>query len=230
MISYQLVRSKRKTLSLQVLSDGTVLVRAPMRCGKSYIDSFVSSKEPWILKRLETVESYRVSQAAFRPAQLQELGFCGKTLRVVPGEGDSVKLDLQRMEITLPDASVEELLPALAKLYKKAGLPFLQQRTEHWAKIMGISYNSVRFSSALKRWGSCSSKGDIRITWMVLFAPLSAIDYILVHELSHRVHFDHSPDFWDLVARYCPGYKQEKQVLLDLSRTLYSQGWSKKYQ
>ena len=64
---------------------------------------------------------------------------------------------------------------------------------------------------------------------MVLFAPLSSIDYILIHELSHRVHFDHSRDFWTLVAQYCPGYKEEKQRLLVLSKELYSQGWSKKY-
>ena len=229
MISYRLVRSKRKTLSLQVLSDGTVLVRAPMRCGKSYIDSFVASKEPWILKRLETVESYRESQATFRPSELRELGFCGKTLRVIPGDGDKVQLDLQKMEIIFPDVSVAELLPAVEKLYKKAGLSLLQQRTEYWANIMGISFHSVRFSSALKRWGSCSAKGDIRITWMVLFAPLSAIDYILIHELSHRVHFDHSKDFWALVERYCPDYKGEKRRLLELSKVLYSQGWSKKY-
>ena len=229
MIEYRLVRSKRKSVSLQVLSDGTVLVRAPMRCRKDYIDSFVASKEAWILKRLETMKAYRERQASFRPVELMELGFCGERLRVIPGKGDSILLDLQRMEITLPDRSVEELLPALGKVYKKAGLRFLQQRTEYWAQIMGIHFNSVRFSSALKRWGSCSSKGDIRITWMVLFAPLSSIDYILIHELSHRVHFDHSRDFWTLVAQYCPGYKEEKQRLLALSKELYSQGWSKKY-
>lgn len=228
-MEYRIIRSKRKTLSLQITQQGEVVVRAPMRCSKAYIDVFVSSKEDWIRKHLDTMQGYIASQEAFRPQDLEYMGFCGEKLKVIPVEGNTVRLDLKKMEIHLPDMSVEELLPAVEQVYKKAGLPWLKQRLDHWAGIMNISYGEVKFSSALKRWGSCSSAGNIRITWMLLFAPLSAIDYILVHELAHRRVFDHSPAFWAVVEQYVPDHKQRKQLLKDLSVELYSQGWSKKY-
>lgn len=229
-MEYRIVRSKRKTLSLQITQQGEVLVRAPMNCPKDYIDRFVHSKEAWITEHLSSVQGYLASQAAFRPVELETMRFCGKELKVIPAEGNIVRLDLRNMEIHLPDASVQALLPSVEKLYKRAGLPWLKQRMDHWARIMSISYGEVKFSSALKRWGSCSAAGNIRITWMLLFAPPSAIDYVLVHELAHRRVFDHSSAFWAVVEQYVPDYKRQKLLLKQLSEELYAQGWSKKYE
>ncbi len=229
-MEYLLVRSRRKTISVQITNQGQVLVRAPLGCSKSTVDRFVASKSRWIEKHLAATRVYLAAQKEFRPITMETLSFCGRKLRVVPADGNQVQMDLKTDAISFPDVSVEELLPAVGKLYKKAGLPWLEARMDHWAGVMGVSYNRVRFSSALKRWGSCSRDGNIYITWMLLFAPERAIDYVLVHELAHRRFFDHSPAFWDVVRQYMPDYEVQKHVLKNLSETLYAQGWSRKYE
>lgn len=228
MIQYRLIRSKRKTLSLQITPEGEVLVRAPLRCGKAYIDSFVASKEEWIRSHQARVLSVKQQQADFRPCQADTLSFCGIELKVVPAVGNTVRLDLDQNEIHLPDVSVSELKPAIAKLYRKAGKPWLKQRLDNWSRVMGISYGELKFSSALRRWGSCSPEGNINISWYLLFAPVEAIDYVLVHELAHRVEFNHSKAFWAVVERYVPDYKIRKKLLQGVQQKLLSQGWSVK--
>lgn len=227
MIRYRVVRSGRKTVSIQVTRDGEVVVRAPRNCPNGYIQKFVDSKADWIEKHVRTMEHYLDEQASFSPQSMKTIGFCGKQLRVVPGK--TLRIDPAGMRIFMPEGSVPELLPELEKAYKQAAYPWLRERMDDWARRMGIDYGQVRFSSALKRWGSCSAKGDIRITWMLMMAPIDAIDYVLVHELAHRRVFDHSAAFWAVVARYMPDYPQQKQVLKSLSETLYAQGWSRKY-
>lgn len=227
LMDYTILRSRRKTVSLEITPEGKVLVRAPLRCPKTYIDGFVQSKESWIRKHTLLVHRYQEQQKAFHPRMLEHIGFCGTQLQVVPGE--RLMLDKRNLRLYMPDATVEQLLPAMEKLYKKEALPWLQERMDEWTKIMGISYKTLRFSTARKRWGSCSVEGDIRITWMLMMAPPEAIDYVLVHELAHRRVFNHSAAFWAVVARYMPDYPQRKQMLKSFSETLYGQGWSRKY-
>lgn len=226
-MEYTILRSRRKTVSLEITPQGQVLVRAPLRCPRAYIDGFVNSREAWILKHRAQVLGYQNSQAAFRPKMLSTLGFCGSTLQVVPGE--RLMLDRKNLRLYMPDETVAEVLPAMEKLYRKEALSWLLGRMDYWADIMGISYRTVRFSAARKRWGSCSANGDIRITWMLMMAPAEAIDYVLIHELAHRRVFNHSPAFWSVVAKFMPDYPRQKQALKSFSETLYGQGWSKKY-
>ncbi len=228
MIPYRLIRSKRKTLYLQITPEGEVLVRAPQRCGKQYIDDFVASKEDWIIQNRAKVLDVKQQQAQFRPVEMDTMAFCGIELKVVPGQGNAVRLDLDHGEISFPDVPVDELKPAIARIYRKAGMPYLKQRLDYWSGVMGISYRQLKFSSALRRWGSCSAEGNINITWYLLFAPPRAIDYVLVHELAHRVEFNHSKAFWAIVAKYMPDYEQQKKVLLSVQKQLLSQGWSAK--
>lgn len=228
MIPYRLIRSKRKTLYMQITPEGEVLVRAPMRCNKAYIDDFVASKEDWIQKNRAKVLEVKQQQEAFRPVRMDTMSFCGIELKVVPCEGSAVRLDLVQQEIRFPDVSVGELKSAIGKLYRKAGMPYLKERLDYWSGVMGISYRQLKFSSALRRWGSCSAEGNINITWYLLFAPPRAIDYVLVHELAHRVEFNHSKAFWDVVKKYMPDYETQKKVLLSVQKQLLSQGWSAK--
>lgn len=227
MITYEIIRSRRKTLALQITPQGKVVVRAPLRCPKAYIEQFVRSKNQWICSHLEQAQKYLAEQEQFRPCTMKTMMFCGKQLQVIPAA--SLGLDLEKDIIYLPDKTVPELLPELRRCYQDAAYPWLMERMEHWAKVMGISYQEVRFSAALRRWGSCSADGIIRISWMLMMAPASAIDYVLVHELAHRRVFNHSAAFWREVECYLPDYQAQKKVLLELSQKLYGQGWSKKY-
>lgn len=227
-MEYELVRSDRKTLYLKINQDGSLVVRAPRRCPRHYIDEFVRSKQDWIRENQSRVLMERAQRQQFRPAHMGKMSFCGIELKVVPFPGSTVTLNLERREILLPDRSVEELRPALASVYKKAGKPYLEARLKYWGQIMGISYGTLRLNSALRRWGSCSKEGNINLTWFLMFAPERAIDYVLVHELAHRRQFNHSKAFWAIVQAYMPDYEQQKKALSAVQQNLVKEGWSVK--
>lgn len=224
-MEYTVVRSDRRTLCIQIGPKGEVIVRAPRRCPGDYIDAFVESKARWIEthreQRLETAKA----QDSFRLNTGDTLSFCGRklTVKLAPG----CRVYLSQTAVYLPRGDVPSIQAPLLAAYKKAALPYLEERLSHWGKVMGISYRQLKLSTAASRWGSCSRDGVIRISVYLLFAPEQAIDYVLIHELAHRKVFNHSPAFWAVVETYMPDWKHWRQVLRDLAQTLYAQGFHK---
>ena len=78
---------------------------------------------------------------------------------------------------------------------------------------MNVRYNSVKIKNYKSRWGSCSSKGDISFNWKIIFAPENIIEYLVVHELSHLIYFNHSKLFWNKVEEFQYNYKENRKWL-----------------
>ena len=211
MTEYQVIRSRRKTISLQLDRSGNVVVRAPLRCGEEYIDSFVRDHEDWIqVHRARLLEKNR-RREDFSLSEGEPVSICGQTYTVhlVPG----LKARIWKDQLILSDGNMDAAGEKILALARAQGKPWLRQRLDQWAEQMGIDYRDLKLSSARTRWGSCTRDGVIRISVWLLFAPERAIDYVLVHELCHRRHFDHSREFWALVARYMPDYPAQKKTL-----------------
>ena len=89
----------------------------------------------------------------------------------------------------------------------------LPEKTEYWSKIMGVTPTGVRITRAKKRFGSCSPENRIAYSYRLMAYPEEAIDYVVVHELSHIRHKNHSPDFYAFVARFLPDHKAREAIL-----------------
>lgn len=228
MIPYTLIRSNRKTVSMQIGKDGSLIVRAPKRCSKAYIESFVEQHQAWAVKHQAEVRNILEARQNYRVWDGEQIPFCGDLLTVRLHSGDTLRLDRDAWQIWLPNRTVEELKPSMYQLYKREGREWLKKRLDLWSRIMGISYHAMRIGSATRRWGSCSREGNINLSWLLFFAPVDVVDYLLVHELSHRVHFDHSAAFWACVGNYIPDYPQRKKRLNQVYRQLLAQGWAVK--
>lgn len=96
---------------------------------------------------------------------------------------------------------------------KKAAKVVLKNKTEYYAKIMGLKYGRITITSAKTRFGSCSSKGNISYSYRLMLYPEEAIDYVVVHELAHLVEMNHSAAFYKVVASVLPDYKERKKLL-----------------
>ena len=210
-MDYQILRSDRKTLCIQVRADGTVVVRAPKRCSRKYIDDFVQSKADWIVSRQAGLKRRDSLRDSFRLEEGVRITLMGEAFSVhlVPG----FRPRLQKGRLILSDGDVSRQREAILRLAKAYCLPLLQQRLLYWAAIMGLSFRELHISTARTRWGSCSADGCIRISVYLLFAPPELIDYVLVHELSHRRYFNHGADFWVLVERVLPDYRERRKRL-----------------
>jgi len=97
----------------------------------------------------------------------------------------------------------------LVKWYKQQAQLIMIEKTQHYAKIIGVSPSSVVIKAFKSRWGSCSIKSVIQYNWKIIMAPEPVIDYLVVHELCHILHHNHSPTFWKSVGKYCPNYKEQ---------------------
>ena len=168
-MTYEIVRSRRRTVALEVTREGRVLVRAPLRMPQGEIECFVASHAAWLEKAQAKVAA---RQAAHPPLTEQETA----ALR-------------QRAKELLPD------------------------RVAHYAAIMGVTPTSVKITSARTRFGSCSGKNGICFSLYLMQYPEEAIDYVVVHELAHIRHHDHSPAFYAEVAKVLPDYKERMKLL-----------------
>ena len=225
MTEYQILRSDRQTVCIQLTREGQVLVRAPKRCPKRYIEEFVRSKEGWILRHQRVLQERRELREAFSLEEGQLLRLWGRelTVSIVPGQGPEILGN----RLMLPTGDMELLRGPLRALIGENALPWLENRIARWEKAMGLSCRELKMSTARCRWGSCSRDGVIRISIYLFGAPVEAIDYVLMHELAHRRYFDHSRDFWGLVGAYCPDYPARRRALLQYQREPFLQSLAK---
>lgn len=114
--------------------------------------------------------------------------------------------------------SVEQLC-ALAD----SAAQYIPQRVAHYAAAMGVSYGRVTIRNQRTRWGSCSSKGNLNFNCLLMLAPVQVVDYVVVHELGHRLHMNHSANFWATVAKHMPDYALWRKWLKDNGIALLAQ-------
>lgn len=87
------------------------------------------------------------------------------------------------------------------------------EKVNHYSKVMGVSVNKITIRNQKTRWGSCSSKGNLNFNYQLYYMPEELMDYVVIHELSHRRYMDHSEKFWSEVERYCPDYEKRRNSL-----------------
>lgn len=116
----------------------------------------------------------------------------------------------------------QKIDPKTLAATKKRARELFTARLNAYANAHNISYRSLKLSSARTRWGSCSLKKNINLNWRLVNAPQEVLDYVIVHELSHTVHHNHSKYFWTHVASMMPDYATHRKWLKDNGRTLYS--------
>lgn len=174
-LTYQIVRSERKTLSISIQPDCTITVRAPRSVSDSQIRRFLVEKQHWLItKYLEA-------------KQKQEAIPC------------SDLTDTQRA--------------ALTRRYIDAAKEYFPKRVAYFHQFTGGTYSRITIRDQRTRWGSCSSKGTLSFNWRLMLAPPAILDYVVVHELCHLRHMDHSPAFWQAVGEVFPDYASARKWL-----------------
>ena len=166
---FRVLRSRRRTLALEITRQGEVLVRAPLSASDDAISRFVESHRDWLEKHL-----------ARRLAYLE----------------------------AHPEPSPEQ-----AAAWRALALQRLPELVSHWSAIMGANPCGIRVTAARTRFGSCSSKGRLCFSLYLMAYPDEAVEYVVVHELAHLRHHDHSPAFYAEVEKYLPDWRQRQALL-----------------
>jgi predicted metal-dependent hydrolase len=178
----------------------------------------VSSNLTFIENQLEEIKKIREQFPTKHFVEGEPLLFFGREriLRFRPG-GTKPKVFMEGENLILQacDLTEAERREAIRSFYRKAGRKYLTHRLDFFSKAMKLAPKSVSFRSQSSRWGSCSGEGHISLNWRLMAAPPDVIDYVVIHELAHLRHHDHSSRFWALVAEFSPRAKQLKRWLND---------------
>ncbi len=166
---YRVIRSKRKTVAIEIDENCNLILRVPKRFSQKSVEALLTKHKSWI-------ETKMASQ-----------------------------LEKQKNKVVLNAEQIANLKSKAQKI--------IPEKVSHYAEIMGLKPTGVKITSAQKRFGSCNGKNSLCFSYILMQYPESAIDYVVVHELAHIVHKNHSRDFYTLVESYLPDYKQRQMLL-----------------
>ena len=129
--------------------------------------------------------------------------------------------DIRAQFVAVPSVAVDAPLKAVPA--EGGNLEaFFRSRCEHWAPILGVSFNRVSVKDQRSLWGSCTRAGNLNFSWRLALAPDSVLDYLVVHELAHRAQMNHSRRFWEVVEKACPGHRTHRRWLRKHGAALYA--------
>lgn len=168
MTEYEIIRSNRRTLGLQV-KDGRVIVRAPYFVTEAKIRAFAASHADWIENAIR--KQAKRAEAHPEPTEAEKKAYIARAREVLP------------------------------------------ERVAYYSRIMGLCPTGLRITGAKTRFGSCSSSGRVCFSWRLMQYPPEAVDYVVVHELAHLKHMNHSAAFYALVESVLPDHRERRALL-----------------
>jgi len=216
-IPHTLIRSKKRkrTLSLRIDDDGRVVVYVPYRTPESEVTAFLQAKQGWIEKNLQVLSQR--NQEGGRPRRFvsgDEFFYLGDTYPLELCERDKKPpLALLHGTFQMDAGSHQKARELFVKWYIGRAKEIITERVDHYRQQLKFPPVEVRITSAQSRYGSCSADNRLSFSWRLIMAPYPAIDYVIIHELAHIKHKNHSKRFWGFVESVIPDYRQRRHWL-----------------
>jgi len=214
----EIVFAPRKRITIRIRPDGRVRVTAPLTAETAFVEKVLQEKSGWITRHLERLAGAPSLPAIYLPGAVHH--FLGNPFTLVPVRAGryGVTLSEGRILVSCPaPENPETLEKALRRWYRKQAETVIGERLVVWSpRLPVLPRHEVRFRWMRSRWGSCSRGNSIVFNTQLVKAPLTCIDYVVVHELCHTLHHDHGPDFKHLLDTVMPGWRSEAGRLKNL--------------
>ena len=221
-IPYFLEHRARRTVGLKITAVGLV-VHAPKRIFAFQLNQILQEKSNWILNKLQAREANHVAKVEWIDGE--HLLYLGNDIQLSISQNSSNKaliFDQNTLFIASPQPNNHAVLARKAvQWYKKQAALDFSRRLEILAAKLGVATPPLTLSNAQSRWGSCNSRGEVRLNWRLLQAPPHIINYVICHELAHLKQMNHSAKFWAVVEQLFPNYKAAEKELKALSPQLH---------
>lgn len=213
-----IIKSNRRSLSITISQKGEVIVHAPKRLSLDRVMLFLNEKSSWIKEKQEMILSKNL---AFKEVlDYEKFLFLGKKYLKYEMQGVK-KIELTQSCLLCPKGLTNnETLSKVARWYMRTAKNVLAERLEYLADLMQLDYSAFKVSNSKNRWGSCDSKNVIKINFRLVMLPHKIIDYVLIHELSHLVEFNHSKKFYKVIESIMPDYQKYRKELKEYTAIL----------
>ena len=218
-LEVDIVRSSRRTVALYVRPGGTLLIRAPWYVPLHLLMQFVHRKSVWVEKQLIRLKDYKpiIETATVHDGSV--LTFMGRQVivSVITGKRNSIKLENDNLSVTVSGTAAPEKITALTeKWYLREAREYFVARTGELASNYSAllpAPGPIGVRKMKRRWGTCHSNGSIWFNRELIKRNPELIDYVIIHELCHLVHHNHSKDYYTLLASIVPDYKELRKRL-----------------
>ena len=231
-------KSRRKSLAISVSDDGSVRVKAPQGLSDAELLKWIRTKTAWIIRKRNEMLASSVHKKPRKYILGEQFFFLGEKycleIRISESRAGTVGIAEDKLVVFIKEAEAalalgdaneiikyqQVLNEYLTAWYEKQAHIQIPKRVRYYANVVNESYARVFIKNQKSRWGSCSSAGNLNFNWRLMMAPLTVLDYVVVHELCHLKQMNHSKEFWEEVEKTLPDYKERKKWLDENGRLL----------
>lgn len=220
-IEYDLQRKDVKNINLRIKADRTIFLSANPRVSEEVIEEFIKSKSEYILKALDHYEE--LAKYAPKPKQYVDgetfrmLGH-DRRLKIIDGKKNKVEYDESYItlivkkpnDFTQKKKLMDKWLTSICKDTIQSLCDAIYPKFQKY----GVAYPTIRYRNMVSRWGSCQPKRCVlTFNYALVEAPISCIEYVVVHEFTHFLHPNHSKKFYQQLAMFMPDWEERKKIL-----------------
>ncbi|MFA9377692.1 MAG: M48 family metallopeptidase [Lachnotalea sp.] len=215
-IKYRIIKSNRKTTTISILPTKEVIVKAPIYLSDKEIKNMVKQKAKWIISKLGEIPEDFISKQERKYQDGERFLYRGKEYKlkiIEDSKIENIQVQLKQNEIVILMNKIKiQVIPSLLELwYKEKARELVYERIKYYSPFINRKIQNVRIKNQKKRWGSCSSLGNLNFNWRIIMMPDDMFDYIIVHEMCHLKHLNHSKDYWNCVGEILPDYKEREK-------------------
>jgi predicted metal-dependent hydrolase len=214
-IEYSLMRSRRKTASIYIERDGRVSILVPDKLTDRQVEALLESKRKWIYSSLAEWQDLNARRVQRDYVNGEGFLYLGRSyrLKLVADLAEPLILRDGYFCLRTGNGSVPDADAAFKAFYRAKGAARIPLRVAYFQAKMGVEPKAVKVIDLKHRWASCSPGGNLNFHWKCMMAPLTILDYIIVHELAHLIYPNHTKAFWNEVDKVMPDFQERKEWL-----------------
>lgn len=207
----KIIRSKRRTLGLEIASDASLIIRAPMRASVESIYQIINQKRRWILEKQKQARERWHPSFKRQFIDGEEFLYLGRLYKLKVVSDWQNPFEFNGLEFLIGDQFLPYAKRFFEDWYIHQAKEIIGERVKHYAFMAGQSHSRITITGAKTRWGSCTSRRTLNFSWRLMMAPLDKIDYVVAHEVAHLEELNHSSRFWAKVKTLIPDYKDRQK-------------------
>jgi predicted metal-dependent hydrolase len=206
-------RNRKKTIGFRLIGD-TLNVLSPLKVSRKFLLNLLEKKEDWVLEKIKKRKARR------QLIEDNKILFLGENIELTIKNSELLKnggfceMEYNKLIVNISQDWSQELLKELIKdWYKKRCFEIISERVKYYTNLYNFNYGTITIREQKTVWGTCNSKNNLSFNWKIIFFEQSVVDYLIVHELVHTIHKNHSTEYWNTVESILKNYKELNKKL-----------------
>ena len=216
-----IVKEQRKSVTIVIGEDEQVIVKVPQYMSQRQIEKLIAEHQEWIEETVQKKKKQLAENDWYITGKQLYMGtYWPVKIKTVYGASPLLVFNKALGFVLTTDGSEKCARKLMEKYYRTHASEVITPIAREYAKLLNVHFEKITIRKQATRWGSCSSKGNLSFNMKILCAPVDAIQYVVLHEVVHLKHFNHSKAFWNEVERWMPNYKEQVNYFKQFGQNL----------